>query len=126
MRRDCSAEEVRRVCGVAQEEVGGEVVEVDFCGMATVMSGRVEMPERSPSFNSRRRVQSKSPVMRSPKSVLLPESLDSTSESSSLASSILGEQIVECSSFRKGAKVKESCVKAVAEANFEQVDDYTW
>lgn len=96
--------------------------------MATVMSrpGRV----RSASSNAKRRVQyAKSPLVRSPKSVLLPESLDSSSESSSLASSILGEQIVECTSFRNPSKsvTKEpNHGKPVPETSFEQVDSFTW
>ncbi|KAG0616495.1 hypothetical protein M758_5G119900 [Ceratodon purpureus] len=93
--------------------------------MATVMGSRVGR-ESSPRISSKRRVHSKSPLVRSPKSVLLPESIDTSSESSSLASSILGEQIVECTSFRNAAKVKESHAKVATEASFEQVDMYTW
>lgn len=80
--------------------------------------------ERSPSFTKSRRMHTKSPKVRSPKSVLLPESPESSTESSSLASSILGEQIVECTSFR--SPKKEDNRKNSSEATFEEVDDYTW
>lgn len=99
------------------------------CEMATVMS-RPGRESRSPRVHAKRRVHSKSPLVHSPKSVLLPESLDTSSESSSLASSSLGEQIVECTSSRNPSKMRESSnghgKAAVAEASFEQVDSYTW
>ncbi|XP_024365225.1 root phototropism protein 3 isoform X2 [Physcomitrium patens] len=89
--------------------------------MAAVMSRLGQ--ERSPSFSKSRRMQ-KAPPVRSPKSVLLPESPDSSTESSSLTSSIQGEQLVECTGFRSPKKKDKS--KATSEARLEQVDDYTW
>lgn len=88
--------------------------------MATLMS--LSERERLPSL-SKRCVQTKSNLVRSPRSVLLPESPGGSSiESSSLASSILGDQIVECTSFRNPSRSDNS----KSEASFEQVDNYTW
>ncbi|XP_024375419.1 root phototropism protein 3 isoform X2 [Physcomitrium patens] len=79
--------------------------------------------DRLPSF-SKRRVHTKSNFVRSPRSVLMPVSPGgSSTESSSLASSILGEQIVECTSFRNPLQTNNS---KPSEASFEQVDNYTW
>jgi hypothetical protein len=85
--------------------------------MATVMP-RPER-ERLPSF-SKRLVHMKSILqVKSPKSVLFPVSPGSSStRSSSLASSILGDQIVECNPVGTDSKSSEE--------GFEQVDNYTW